>query len=254
MVSIKSDRELNLMRRAGEIVYETHQELKKHVKPGITTKQLDKIAYEYILSCDATPSFKNYQGFPASICTSINDVVVHGIPNDTKLKDGDIISIDIGANYKGYHGDSAWTYAIGKISEEAKRLMELTEKSLFIGLEQVKPGNKIGDVSAAIGEFANEHNLGVVKELTGHGIGSSLHEDPHIPNYGRPNTGITLKPGMTLAIEPMLNLGTASIGVLDDEWTIVTRDGKLSAHYEHTVVVTEDGYNILTLKMEEING
>ncbi len=254
MVSIKSDREINLMRRAGEIVYETHQELKKHIKPGITTKQLDKIAYDYILSCDAKASFKNYQGFPAAICASVNEVVVHGIPNDDKLKAGDIISIDIGANYKGYHGDSAWTYAVGEISENAAQLMKLTEESLFVGLDQVKPGNKVGDVSHAIGEFAKKHNLGVVKELTGHGIGTSLHEDPHIPNYGTPNTGVTLKPGMTIAIEPMLNLGNAAIGVLDDGWTIVTKDSKLSAHYEHTVVVTEDGYDILTLKMEETNG
>lgn len=254
MIVIKSKREIDLMRRAGAIVYETHQILKEHIKVGITTEELDKIAYDYIVSCDATPSFKGYGGFPATLCTSVNDEVVHGIPGKYKLKDGDIISIDIGACYQGYHGDSAWTYEVGEVDEETKRLMKLTEESLFVGLSQVKPGNRVGDISAAIGEFANKHNLGVVEELTGHGVGSSLHEDPHIPNFGKASTGPKLKAGMTLAIEPMLNLGTANIIMLDDGWTIKTADKKNSAHYEHTIVVTEDGYDILTTKMEESNG
>ncbi|MFV0424745.1 MAG: type I methionyl aminopeptidase [Bacilli bacterium] len=254
MIVIKSKREIDLMRRAGEIVYETHQLLKKRICVGITTQELDKIAYDYIISCDAKPSFKNYNGFPATLCTSINDQVVHGIPNNYKLKDGDIVSIDIGACYQGYHGDSAWTYEVGSVDLETKRLLKLTEQSLFIGLEQVKPGNRVGDISAAIGDFAKEHNLGVVKELTGHGVGSKLHEDPHIPNYGIKGTGPKLKVGMTLAIEPMLNLGTANINILDDGWTITTSDGKNSAHYEHTIVVTETGYDILTTKMEDLNG
>ncbi len=254
MIVIKSKREIDLMRRAGEIVYETHQLLKTRIRVGISTEELDKIAYDYIVSCDAVPSFKGYGGFPATLCTSVNNQVVHGIPGKYRLKDGDIISIDIGACYKGYHGDSAWTYEVGNVDLETKRLLELTEKSLFVGLEQVKPGNRVGDISAAIGSFAKEHGLGIVKELTGHGIGSSLHEDPHIPNYGMAGVGPKLKPGMTLAIEPMLNLGSAKIIMLDDEWTIETADGKMSAHYEHTIVVTEDGYDILTTKMEETNG
>lgn len=254
MIVIKSKREIDLMRRAGEIVYETHQLLKTRICVGISTEELDKIAYDYIVSCDAVPSFKGYNGFPATLCTSVNNQVVHGIPGKYRLKDGDIISIDIGACYKGYHGDSAWTYEVGNVNSETKRLLELTEKALFVGLEQVKPGNRIGDISAAIGSFAKEHNLGVVRELTGHGIGSALHEDPHIPNYGMAGVGTKLKPGMTLAIEPMLNLGTAKIIMLDDEWTIETADGLMSAHYEHTIVVTEDGYDILTTKMEDTNG
>ncbi len=254
MIIIKSTREIELMRKAGSIVYETHQLLKKHIDIGITTKELDEIAYKFIISQDATPSFKGYHGFPSTLCTSVNNQVVHGIPSDYKLKNGDIISVDIGACYKGYHGDSAWTYAVGDVDNETLKLMELTEEALYIGLEQVKPGNRIGDISNAIEVFSKANNLGVVKELTGHGIGADLHEDPHIPNYGSSGSGAKLKPGMTLAIEPMLNLGTAKIIVLDDKWTIETADGKNSAHYEHTVVVTEDGYDILTTKMEDLNG
>ncbi len=242
------------MRKAGNIVYETHQLMKKHVRVGVTTKELDEIAYNYIVSCGATPSFKGYNGFPATICASVNEQVVHGIPSGYKLKDGDIISIDIGACYKGYHGDSAWTYEVGNVSDEVKNLLKLTKEALFIGLEQVKPGNRVGDISNAIEVFATDNKLGIVRELTGHGVGASLHEEPHIPNYGKENTGAKLKPGMTLAIEPMLNLGTAKIVILDDDWTIETVDKQPSAHYEHTVVVTETGYDILTTKMEDLNG
>ena len=246
MINIKSDYEISLMRKAGNIVYRTHKYLEPYIKPGITTKELDKLAYDFIISQDATPSFLNYNGFPGSICTSVNDEVVHGIPSNRKLKNGDIIGIDIGANYKGYHGDSAWSYKVGSVSKEKEYLLEHTEKALFEGLKQVKPGNRIGDISNAIETYANAHNLGVVRELEGHGIGSNLHEEPDVPNYGKKGTGPLLKEGMTIAIEPMLNLGTHKIYILDDDWTIITRDGSPSAHFEHSVVVTKDGYRILT--------
>ena len=246
MISIKSDYEISLMQKAGNIVYRTHKHLLPYIKPGITTKELDKLAYDFITSQDATPSFLNYEGFPASICTSINEEVVHGIPSNRKLKNGDIIGIDIGANYKGYHGDSAWSYQVGSVSRKKAYLLEHTEKALFEGLKQVKPGNRIGDISHAIEEYAKAHKLGVVRELVGHGVGNHLHEEPDVPNYGKKGTGPILKEGMVIAIEPMLNLGTHKIYILDDDWTIITRDGSPSAHFEHTVVVTKDGYRILT--------
>lgn len=246
LIKIKSDREIELLRKAGHIVYLTHQYLKPYIKEGITTKELDTLAEEFIRSQGATPSFKGYNGFPGSICTSINNQVVHGIPGKTKLKKGDIISIDIGACYKGYHGDSAWSYPVGEISDNKKYLLEHTEKSLYEGLQQVKPGNRIGDISHAIEEYANKYNLGVVKELVGHGVGSKLHEEPDVPNYGKAGTGPLLKEGMVVAIEPMLNLGSPDIYMLEDGWTIETDDYSPSAHFEHTVVVTKDGYKILT--------
>lgn len=246
MITIKSDREIELLRIAGNIVYETHQYLKQFLKPGITTLELDRLAYDFIKSKGATPSFKNYNGFPASICTSVNYQVVHGIPGKMKLKDGDIISIDIGACYKGYHGDSAWSYPIGKVSKENELLLYNTEKALFEGLKEVKPGNRIGDISYAIESYAKKHNLGVVKELVGHGVGTSVHEAPDIPNFGKKGSGPRIKKGMVFAIEPMLNLGSPNIVMLDDNWTIETEDYSPSAHFEHTVVVTDDGYEILT--------
>lgn len=246
MITIKSQREIELLRKAGKIVYDTHQYLKPFIKEGISTRELDKLAEDFIISHEATPSFKGYEGYPASVCTSINDEVVHGIPGERVLKTGDIISIDIGACFKGYHGDSAWTYTVGRVTEEKQKLLEYTEKSLFIGLSQVKPGNRIGDIGAAIQEYAEDHGLGIVRELCGHGVGTSVHEDPDVPNYGTPNTGVRLKPGMVIAIEPMLTLGSPEIVLLDDDWTIKSLDGSPSAHYEHTVVVTEDGYQILT--------
>ena len=246
MINIKTPREIELMKIAGSIVGETHKFLIPYIKPGITTKELDKLAYNFIISKGATPSFKGYGGYPASICTSVNEEVVHGIPGNRKLKEGDIISIDIGACYKGYHGDSAWTYKVGKVSKEKEYLMKHTEASLFEGLSQIKSGARIGDIGYAIEKYALEHKLGVVKELVGHGVGSNLHEMPDVPNYGKANTGPVLKEGMVIAVEPMLNLGTADIYVLDDDWTIITADNKPSAHFEHTVVVTKDGYEILT--------
>lgn len=243
---IKSYEEIEIMRVAGKIVGDTHIYLKEFIKPGITTKELDKLAYDFILSQGAIPSFLNYDGFPASICTSINEEVVHGIPSNRILKDGDIISIDIGACYEGYHGDSAWTYPVGTIDEDKKYLLEHTEKALFEGLSAIKPGNRIGDVSFAIEQYALKHKLGVVKELVGHGVGKHLHETPDVPNYGNKNKGMILRSGMTIAVEPMLNLKTSNIYLLDDDWTIVTADNSPSAHFEHTVLVTKDGYEILT--------
>ncbi len=246
MITIKSDREIELMKKAGSIVGETHNYLQKFVKPGISTLELDKLAYDFILSKNATPSFKGYEGYPATICTSINEEVVHGIPSNRKLKNGDIISIDIGACYKGYHGDSAWTYPVGQISEKKKYLLEHTEKSLYEGLAVVKEGIHISDIGNAIETYAKKYRLGVVKELVGHGIGETVHENPDVPNYGLPGKGPILKAGMTIAIEPMLNLGTPNIYILDDDWTIITADGEASAHFEHTIVVEKEGYTILT--------
>lgn len=246
MINIRSEYELSLLKEAGHIVYLTHQYLKPYIKPGITTKELDKLAEDFIRSKGATPSFLNYNGFPGSICTSINNEVVHGIPSKRKLRNGDIISIDIGACYKGYHGDSAWSYGVGTISKEKEYLLKHTEESLYVGLNEIKPGARIGDIGAAIEEYAKHHYLGVVKELVGHGVGSHLHEDPEVPNYGKRNTGPVLKEGMVIAVEPMLNLGTAEVFILDDDWTIITGDDKPSAHFEHTVAVTKDGYKILT--------
>ena len=246
MITVKSPREIEFMKVAGEIVGKTHRYLEKHIKPGITTKELDRLAEDFIIKFGATPSFKNLYGFPGCICISINEEVVHGIPSGRKLKNGDIVTLDIGACYKGYHGDSAWTYAVGDISKDKAELMKQTEEALFEGLSVIKDGAHVGDIGAAVEEYALKHNLGVVKELTGHGIGSSVHEDPDVPNYGKKGTGPVLREGMTIAVEPMLNLGTADVFMLDDDWTIITADEFPSAHYEHTVLVTKDGYIILT--------
>lgn len=246
MISIKTAREIELMRVAGEIVGKTHKYLIPYLKPGITTKKIDELADSYIRSLGAIPSCKNYEGYPASICISINDEVVHGIASNRKLKDGDIISLDICACYKGYHGDSAWTYPVGNISEEKKYLLKHTEEALYKGLSVIKAGARVGDIGYAVSEYANKYNLGVVKELVGHGVGNRLHEDPDVPNYGNKNTGPLLKEGMVIAVEPMLNLGTADVYLLDDDWTVVTADQEPSAHFEHTVLITKDGYEILT--------
>ncbi len=246
MISIKTPREIELMRVAGEIVGDTHKYLSPYLKPGITTKKIDSLAREYIIKRGAFPSCYHYEGYPANICISINEEVVHGIASNRKLREGDIVTLDICACYKGYHGDSAWTYAIGHISDEKKHLMKHTEAALYEGLKQVKEGAHIGDIGNAIETYALAHHLGVVKELVGHGIGNELHEDPDVPNYGKKGTGPILKKGMVIAVEPMLNAGTADIYLLDDDWTVITADDKPSAHFEHTVVVTEDGYEILT--------
>lgn len=246
MIVTKNKREIELMKEAGRIVALVHQKMAEVIKPGITTLELDAIAEKIIVDHGARPSFKNYGGFPASICTSINEEIVHGIPSSRVLKEGDIISVDVGACYKGYHGDSAWTYAVGKVSDEAKRVMEATKGSLFAGLEFAKNGNRLSDISHAVEVYLNEHGCTTPLEYTGHGVGSQLHEDPAVPNYGAPGRGPRLKTGMTIAVEPMGHGGKADIRILEDDWTAITADGSLAAHYEHTIVITDDGYEILT--------
>ena len=249
MISIKSEREIELMKIAGRIVSETHKYLQDFIKPGLTTREIDDLALNFIESKGARAACKGYEGFPGAICISVNDEVVHGIRSDRKLKEGDIVTLDIVVEYKGYHGDSAWTYPVGKISKEDQYLLEHTEASLYEGIKQVKVGAKIGDVSNAVYEYATKHKLGVVRELTGHGIGRDMHEAPDVPNYGNKNTGITLKEGMAIAIEPMLNYGKRHVAILEDGWTIVTRDGSNSAHFEHTVILTKDGVVITTERL-----
>ncbi len=250
MISIKSEREIKLMKKAGLLVSKMHKFIKPYIKEGITTKELDRLCSEFITSNDAIPTCKGYEGFPCALCTSVNEQVVHGIPGNYKLKNGDIITIDVVIGYKGYQGDAAWTYAVGEIDENKKYLMEHTKKALDVGVSCVKPGNRIGDISAAIQKYAEEHNLGVVRELCGHGIGREMHEDPEVPNFGIPNTGPKLKPGMIICIEPMLTYGRRDVMLLEDDWTVITADNSPAAHYEHTVLITEDGYEILTPRLD----
>ncbi len=246
MIICKSEVELGLMREAGRIVAETHRLLAKAIRPNVTTKELDQIAEDYIRSQGAIPSFKGYNGFPGSICASVNEQLVHGIPGQRKLAEGDIISIDIGARYKGYHGDSAWTYPVGEVSDTAKRLLEVTERSLYQGLAEAKPDARLYTLSHAIQTCIEDAGFSVVREYVGHGIGTELHEEPQIPNYGVPGKGPRLKPGMVLAIEPMVIVGDRHVKTLDDDWTVVTVDGTMCAHFEHTIAITADGYEILT--------
>lgn len=252
MITIKSQREIELMKKAGQMVSMTHQYLKKYIKEGITTKELDQLAENYIIKLGGIPTCKGYEGFPCTLCTSINDEVVHGIPSDRKLKNGDIITVDMVIGYKDYQSDAAWTYCVGDISDEKKYLMEHTEKALYEGIKMVKPGNRVGDISSAIEKYAKKHHLGIVEELCGHGIGKDMHEDPEVPNYGCAGSGPKLKEGMVICIEPMLNYGRPEIYQLDDGWTIKTEDGSSSAHYEHTVLVTKNGYEILTPRIDEL--
>ncbi|MGG4456638.1 type I methionyl aminopeptidase [Brevibacillus porteri] len=246
MIILKSKAELEVMREAGRIVALTHQELAKAIKPGVTTKQLDEIAETFIRSMGAIPSFKGYGGFPGSICASVNEELVHGIPGKRALQEGDIISIDIGAHFQGYHGDSAWTYPVGMISTENQKLLRVTEESLYKGLEKAVPGGRLSDISHAIQVHAEAADFTLVREYVGHGIGQNLHEDPQVPNYGPPDRGPRLKPGMVLAIEPMVNAGERYVRTLEDNWTVVTVDRKTCAHFEHTIAITEDGYEIFT--------
>ena len=251
MITIKSEREIELMRHAGMLVSKMHQFIKPYIKAGISTYELDQLCEKFILDNDAVPTCKGFEGYPNALCTSINSVVVHGIPHkEDILKDGDIITIDVVIGYKGYQGDAAWTYAVGEVDSDKEYLMEHTEKALLEGLKMVKPGNRIGDISNAVQTYAEEHNLGVVRELCGHGIGKEMHEDPEVPNFGIPNTGPRLKPGMVICIEPMLTFGKRDVYLLDDEWTVVTQDDSPAAHYEHTVLVTEDGYEVLTPRLD----
>ena len=249
MIITKTLREIEMMREAGRIVALAHQEVKKHIKPGVTTKHLDTIIKQVITASDATPSFYGYNNFPANACISVNEEVVHGIPKGRALKEGDIVSIDIGAKYKGYHGDSAWTYPVGKVTDKVEYLLKVTEESLYKGLEQAKVGNRISDISHAIGAYVEAHGFTIVREYSGHGIGQSLHEDPHIVNYGPKGKGPRLKAGMTLAIEPMVNMGSRYVKTLSDNWTVVTRDKKYSAHFEHTVAINAEGVPEILTKL-----
>lgn len=247
MITIKSTREIELMRKAGNILATTRAALIPHIQPGVTTHELDLLADKLIREQGAIPSFKDYHGYPASICTSVNEVVIHGIPSSKKvLRTGDILSLDIGVNYKGYHADSAWTYPIGEVSSKVKKLLEVTEKALVNGLSVIKPGATVNDISRTIEQTIKPHGFGIVEEFTGHGIGMSLHEDPPIPNFGTEVVNVVLKAGMTFCVEPMVNLGTKRIRILADNWTTVTQDKSISAHFEHTILVTADGYEILT--------
>ena len=247
-VTIKTAREIELMREAGRLLEKVHDELADFVKPGISTLDIDRFGEKLIRSLGCTPNFLNYNGYPASICVSVNDEVVHCIPKKNRiLQEGDIVSLDAGLIYKGYHSDAARTHAVGKISPEAQQLINVTRESFFEGIKYAKAGNHLHDISAAIGNYAGQFGYGVVRDLVGHGIGTHLHEDPQIPNFPQKRRGIRLIPGMTLAIEPMINQGRADVEWLDDDWTVVTQDGSLSAHYENTILITEDEPEILTL-------
>lgn len=246
MIILKSKQEIELMKEAGKIVAETHEIIKSAIKPGISTLELDKIAEDNIKKYNASPSFKGYHGYTGSICASINEEVVHGIPGMKSLKEGDIISIDIGAYFKGYHADAAKTHGVGIISDEDRKLIEVTKQSFYEGINFAKLGYRLSDISHAIQTHVEKHGYSVVRDLVGHGVGKDLHEDPQIPNYGRPGKGPRLEEGMVLAIEPMVNAGNYQVAMLNDGWTIVTRDSKKSAHYEHTIAITEDEPLILT--------
>ena len=248
MITVKSASQIEKMRKSCLLTKECLELLEQHIKPGVNTKQLDKIAYDFYKSKGATPNFLNYEGYPATICASVNDEVVHGIPNKhCILKDGDIVSIDLGCILDGWHSDAARTFAVGNISAEAQRLIDVTKQSFFEGIKYVKHGAKLGDVSSAIQKYVEKNGFGVVRDLVGHGIGREMHEDPGIPNFGKAGHGVKLAAGMALAIEPMVTEGDYHVCVLDDDWTVVTDDGSLAAHYENTVIVTRDGCEILTL-------
>ena len=248
MIKIKSQEEIDLMREAGRITRDTLKVVEDSIRVGISTKELDKIAFDYIKSQGATPSFKNYCGFPGSICASVNDTIVHGIPsNNIILKEGDIISIDCGAKYKGYHGDAARTFPVGKIDAKVKRLIKVTEQSFFEGIKDLKSGAFVGDISHRIQTFVEKNGYSIVRELVGHGVGSHLHEDPMVPNYGKAGSGPRLNAGAVIAIEPLANMGDKNVVFMSDGWTCKTKDGLPSAHYENTVLITENGVEILTL-------
>lgn len=253
-VTIKSAQEIEYMRKAGKILAKVHSDLAKEIKPGMSTLDVDRIGEEMIRSYDCIPSFKNYCGYPASICVSVNEEVVHGIPcKERIIEDGDIVSLDAGVIYKGYHSDAARTVAVGEITQEAQLLIERTRQSFFEGMKYATAGNHLNDISSAIGSYAEGFGYGVVRDLCGHGIGSHLHEDPEIPNFKQWRRGIKLRPGMTLAVEPMINLGSPEVLWLDDDWTVISEDLSLSAHYENTILITEGKPEILSLTEEEIN-
>jgi methionyl aminopeptidase len=247
-VTIKSEREIELMREAGRLLSQVHEKLAEIIRPGISTLDIDRVCEEIIRSYGCTPNFLHYQGYPASVCVSVNEEVVHGIPRkDHILQEGDIVSLDTGLIYKGYHSDAARTHAVGQISAEAQKLMDVTKQSFFEGIKMARAGRHLYDISNAIAAYVKPYGYGIVKDLVGHGIGTHLHEPPHIPNYAVRRRGIRLRPGMTLAIEPMINMGTGDVEWLDDDWTVVSADHSLSAHYENTVLITEGEPEILTL-------
>ncbi len=248
MIQLKSSREIDTMAAGGRILAATHAHVKPGIKPGVSTMQIDAMVESFIRShAGALPSFKGLYGFPGSACVSINEEIVHGIPSTRRvLREGDIVSIDIGVHYGGFHTDSAWTYAVGEISAETQRLMDVTEASLYAGIAELRIGNHIGDIGAAVEAVVTKGKFTVVRDLVGHGVGASMHEDPQVPNHGKPKRGPKLQAGMTLAIEPMVNAGGAATRTLADRWTIVTMDGSMSAHFEHTVAVTADGPRVLT--------
>jgi len=250
MIELKSEREIGIIRENGWIVGLTLNYLKEKIKPGIKTIELDRLAEEFILKKNAIPAFKGYRGYPGNICTSVNNEVVHGIPGEKVLTEGGIISVDIGVLKDGFYADGAWTFPVGEISNQNKRLLEVTLKSLEAGISQAQLGNRLGDISSAVQSTAEKNGYSVVRDLTGHGIGRHMHEDPPVPNFGSPGTGLLLKPGMVFAIEPMVNAGGYQIKTLEDNWTVVTLDGALSAHFEHTIAITNNGPEILTLPEE----
>lgn len=247
MIVLKTNRELSIMREAGRIAQRALKLAGEAVEPGISTWEIDRIARQYIEKSGAVPSSLHYEGYPASTCISVNDVVIHGIPSKSQiLKKGDIVDIDLTVAYEGFNADNAWTFPCGEISAEAQALLDTTRESLFRGIEQARPGNRIGDIGHAVQEYAEARGYSVVREFVGHGVGAKMHEDPSVPNYGTPGRGVRLLPGMTIAIEPMINAGSCGIRILPDGWTTVTKDGGLSAHFEHTVAITPDGPVILT--------
>lgn len=248
MVVLKTSRELAAMRAAGKISARALKLAGEAVEPGVSTFEIDRLVRRYIEGQGATPSFLGYGGFPASACISVNDVVIHGIPKKGQiLKAGDIVSIDIGAYFEGFHGDNAWTFPCGDVSKEAQALMDATRESLFEGIRAAQPGNRIGDIASAVQQYVEARGYSVVRDFVGHGVGAKLHEDPSVPNYGTPGRGVRLLPGMTIAIEPMINAGVHTVRTLSDGWSTVTTDGKLSAHFEHSIAITPDGPVILTL-------
>lgn len=250
MIIKKTPSQIELMKEAGRIVWDVHQELAKAIVPGVTTGELDALAESLIRKAGGVPTFKGYHGYPGSICASVNDEVVHGIPGRRKLHEGDVIAIDLGVTFKGYVGDSAFTHPVGQVSAEAQRLLDVTRISLEKAMEQCYPGKRLGDIGHAVQSYVESQGFAVVRDFVGHGVGASMHEDPQVPNFGRPGTGILLEPGMVLAIEPMVNAGTWEVKVLADKWTVITADGKYSAHFEHTVAITENGPVILTKPQE----
>ena len=246
-IIVKSPRQIEFMREAGKITAGARSIARQAIAAGVTTAEIDREVYNFITKSGATPSFLNYGGFPGSACISVNEELIHGIPGKRIIRNGDIVSVDVGAKIHGFHGDCAGTYPCGEVSEETKRLIEVTRQSFFEGIKYAKAGNRLGDISAAIQEYVERHGYSIVREYVGHGIGANLHEDPSVPNYGTKGRGPRLVKGMTLAIEPMVNMGAAAIRVLDDDWTVVTKDGSLCAHYENTILITDGEPEILTM-------